>query len=248
MPDFELKVFQADAAKTIVDRYAFFAGHPYRPSKGPKPRPFFQALSALTGAGKTPVLAQAVTLLRSHFSSEPIIFWMSKAKSVVAPTAGLHFSKHLLKRLEIKGAKFAEVTLHVGLGTFNPVEVEDLSKHKMDSEELKITQEACDIVNEAKANKKRICAVGTTSMRAIESSVSSQNTLNPYDGWTNKFIFPPHDFSIATCMITNFHTPKSTLLMMISAFCGHDLMRKVYDEAIKEGYKFYSYGDAMLIL
>ena len=118
----------------------------------------------------------------------------------------------------------------------------------MDSEELKITQEACDIVNEAKANKKRICAVGTTSMRAIESSVSSQNTLNPYDGWTNKFIFPPHDFSIATCMITNFHTPKSTLLMMISAFCGHDLMRKVYDEAIKEGYKFYSYGDAMLIL
>ena len=168
--------------------------------------------------------------------------------AVAAPTAGLHFSKHLLKRLEIKGAKFAEVTLHVGLGTFNPVEVEDLSKHKMDSEELKITQEACDIVNEAKANKKRICAVGTTSMRAIESSVSSQNTLNPYDGWTNKFIFPPHDFSIATCMITNFHTPKSTLLMMISAFCGHDLMRKVYDEAIKEGYKFYSYGDAMLIL
>ena len=168
--------------------------------------------------------------------------------AVAAPTAGLHFSKHLLKRLEIKGVDFAEVTLHVGLGTFNPVEVEDLSKHKMDSEELKITQEACDIVNEAKANKKRICAVGTTSMRAIESSVSSQNTLNPYDGWTNKFIFPPHDFSIATCMITNFHTPKSTLLMMISAFCGHDLMKKAYEEAIKEKYRFYSYGDAMLII
>ena len=144
--------------------------------------------------------------------------------------------------------KFAEVTLHVGLGTFNPVEVEDLSKHKMDSEELKITQEACDVVNEAKGKRKRICAVGTTSMRAIESSVSSQRTLNPYDGWTNKFIFPPHDFSVATCMITNFHTPKSTLLMMISAFCGHDLMKKAYDEAIKEGYKFYSYGDAMLII
>ena len=168
--------------------------------------------------------------------------------AVAAPTAGLHFSKHLLKRLEIKGIDFAEVTLHDGLGTFNPVEVEDLSKHKMDSEELKITQEACDIVNKAKANKKRICCIGTTSMRAIESSVSSAKTLNPYDGWTNKFIFPPYDFSIADCMVTNFHTPKSTLLMMISAFCGHDLMRKAYDEAIKEGYKFYSYGDAMLIL
>lgn len=168
--------------------------------------------------------------------------------AVAAPTAGLHFSKHLMKRLEIKGVNFAEITLHVGLGTFNPVEVEDLSKHKMDSEELKITQEACDIVNEAKANKKKVCCVGTTSMRAIESSVSSNKTLNPFDGWTNKFIFPPHDFSIADCMITNFHTPKSTLLMMISAFCGHDLMKKAYAEAIKEKYRFYSYGDAMLII
>lgn len=168
--------------------------------------------------------------------------------AVAAPTAGLHFSKHLLKRLEIKGVNFAEITLHVGLGTFNPVEVEDLSKHKMDSEELKITQQACDIVNQAKANRKKVCCVGTTSMRGIESSVSSAKTLNPYDGWTNKFIFPPYDFSIADCMITNFHTPKSTLLMMISAFCGHDLMRKAYDEAIKEKYRFYSYGDAMLIL
>ncbi|UOK43590.1 MULTISPECIES: tRNA preQ1(34) S-adenosylmethionine ribosyltransferase-isomerase QueA [Flavobacterium] len=168
--------------------------------------------------------------------------------AVAAPTAGLHFSKHLMKRLEIKGVDFAEITLHVGLGTFNPVEVEDLSKHKMDSEELKITQEACDIVNKAKFAKKRVCAVGTTTMRAMESSVSSSKTLNPYEGWTNKFIFPPYDFSVADCMITNFHTPKSTLLMMISAFCGHDLMRKAYDEAIKEKYKFYSYGDAMLIL
>ncbi len=168
--------------------------------------------------------------------------------AVAAPTAGLHFSKHLLKRLEIKGVDFAEVTLHVGLGTFNPVEVEDLSKHKMDSEEMIITQEACDIVNNAKAKKKKICCVGTTSMRAMESSVSSQRTLNPYTGWTNKFIYPPYDFSIADCMITNFHTPKSTLLMMISAFCGHDLMKKAYEEAIKEKYRFYSYGDAMLII
>lgn len=168
--------------------------------------------------------------------------------AVAAPTAGLHFSKHLMKRLEIKGVEFAEVTLHVGLGTFNPVEVEDLSKHKMDSEEMVIDQHACDVVNKAKSNKKRVCAIGTTTMRAMESSVSSSRTLNPFSGWTNKFIYPPYDFSVADCMVTNFHTPKSTLLMMISAFCGHDLMRKAYDEAIKEGYKFYSYGDAMLIL
>ncbi|NJM79977.1 MAG: tRNA preQ1(34) S-adenosylmethionine ribosyltransferase-isomerase QueA [Flavobacterium sp.] len=168
--------------------------------------------------------------------------------AVAAPTAGLHFSKHLLKRLEIKGIDFAEVTLHVGLGTFNPVEVEDLSKHKMDSEEMNISQETCDIVNNAKAKKKKICCVGTTSMRAMESSVSSQRTLNPYTGWTNKFIYPPYDFSIADAMITNFHIPKSTLLMMVSAFCGHDLMKKAYAEAIEQKYRFYSYGDAMLIL
>jgi S-adenosylmethionine:tRNA ribosyltransferase-isomerase len=168
--------------------------------------------------------------------------------AVAAPTAGLHFSKHLLKRLEIKGIDFAEVTLHVGLGTFNPVEVEDLSKHKMDSEEIKISQEACDIINNAKAKKKRVCCIGTTAMRTMESSVSSQRTLNPYTGWTNKFIYPPYDFSLADAMVTNFHTPKSTLLMMISAFCGHDLMMKAYKEAIQEKYRFYSYGDAMLII
>ncbi|MFG6686573.1 tRNA preQ1(34) S-adenosylmethionine ribosyltransferase-isomerase QueA [Mariniflexile sp. HNIBRBA6329] len=168
--------------------------------------------------------------------------------AVAAPTAGLHFSKHLLKRLEIKGVKFAEVTLHVGLGTFNPVEVEDLSKHKMDSEELKIDEKAVETVNKGIQNKKRVCAVGTTAMRAIESSVSSNGQLNEIDGWTNKFIFPPYDFSIANCMITNFHTPKSTLLMMVSAFAGHDFIKKAYEEAVKEKYKFYSYGDAMLII
>lgn len=168
--------------------------------------------------------------------------------AVAAPTAGLHFSKHLLKRLEIKGINFAEVTLHVGLGTFNPVEVEDLSKHKMDSEEISIDSKAVEIINTGIQNKKRVCAVGTTAMRAIESSVSSNGMLNEMDGWTNKFIFPPYDFSIANCMITNFHTPKSTLLMMVSAFAGHDFIKKAYEEAIKEKYKFYSYGDAMLIL
>ncbi|AXO81242.1 tRNA preQ1(34) S-adenosylmethionine ribosyltransferase-isomerase QueA [Olleya aquimaris] len=168
--------------------------------------------------------------------------------AVAAPTAGLHFSRHLLKRLEIKGVDFAEVTLHVGLGTFNPVEVEDLSKHKMDSEELKIEAPAVEVINKAQKEKRRICAVGTTAMRAIESSVSSSGTLNEIEGWTNKFIFPPYDFSIANAMITNFHTPKSTLLMMVSAFAGHDFMKKAYEEAVKEKYKFYSYGDAMLII
>ena len=180
----------------------------------------------LTELGETPIPKYISRDVTPEDAERYQTIYAKEEGAVAAPTAGLHFSKHLLKKLEIKGVNFAEVTLHVGLGTFNPVEVEDLSKHKMDSEELIIKQEACDIVNTAKANKKRICAVGTTSMRAIESSVSSQNTLNPFEGWTNKFIFPPHDFSIANCMITNFHTPKSTLLMMISAFCGHDLMKR----------------------
>mgnify|MGYP001408712193 FL=1 len=168
--------------------------------------------------------------------------------AVAAPTAGLHFSKHLLKRLQIKGINLAEITLHVGLGTFNPVEVEDLSKHKMDSEELFIDTKASNYVNNALKNKNKICAVGTTVMRGLESSVSSMGTLNPYNGWTHKFIFPPYKFSIADSLITNFHMPKSTLLMMVSAFCGHDFMMEAYSEAIKEKYRFYSYGDAMLIL
>ena len=168
--------------------------------------------------------------------------------AVAAPTAGLHFSKHLLKRLEIKGIDLAELTLHVGLGTFSPVEVEDLSKHKMDSEELIIDAIAVAKVNNALATKKRICAVGTTVMRGLESSVSSAGLLNEYQGWTHKFIFPPYDFSIANCMITNFHTPKSTLLMMISAFADPDFIKHAYKVAIKEKYNFYSYGDAMLII
>tara|TARA_B100000925_G_scaffold277681_1_gene245847 strand:- start:1548 stop:2597 length:1050 start_codon:yes stop_codon:yes gene_type:complete len=168
--------------------------------------------------------------------------------AVAAPTAGLHFSKHLLKKLEIKGVDFAEITLHVGLGTFNPVEVEDLSKHKMDSEELIISDMSVKKVNHAIQNKKKVCAVGTTVMRGLESSVSSMGTLNPYNGWTHKFIFPPYDFSIANCMITNFHMPKSTLLMMVSAFADADFIKEAYNVAIKEKYNFYSYGDAMLIL
>jgi len=168
--------------------------------------------------------------------------------AVAAPTAGLHFSKHLLKKLEIKGVLLPEITLHIGLGTFSPVDVEDLSKHKMDSEELKINLNSVEIINNALKNNKRICAVGTTVMRGLESSVSSFGTLNPYDGWTHKFIYPPYDFSIANSMITNFHSPKSTLIMMVAAFGGVDFVLKAYKEAIKNKYNFFSYGDAMMII
>lgn len=171
-----------------------------------------------------------------------------KEGAVAAPTAGLHFSKQLMKRLEIKGIKFPELTLHVGLGTFRPVEVEDLSKHKMDSEQIEVPEDCIKIVNQGIDEKRRICAVGTTAMRAIESSVSTDRHLNTYAGWTNKFIFPPYDFSIANSMITNLHTPKSTLMMMTAAFAGFDLLKEAYKEAVKEEYRFYTYGDAMLII
>ncbi len=168
--------------------------------------------------------------------------------AVAAPTAGLHFSRELIKRLEIKGVHFAEVTLHTGLGSFRPVEVEDLTKHKMDSEQVIITKENCDIVNRGIANNKKICAVGTTSMRAIESSVSANRSLNPDNGWTDKFIFPPYEFSLANSMVTNFHMTESTLLMMSAAFAGYDFLMEAYNIAIKEKYHFFSYGDAMLII
>ena len=168
--------------------------------------------------------------------------------AVAAPTAGLHFSRELMKRLEIIGVDFAELTLHVGLGTFRPVEVEDLSKHKMDSERVIIPEETVNIINNGITRKKKVCAIGTTSMRSIESAVTTQNRMTPFNSWTNKFIYPPYNFSIANCMITNFHTPKSTLLMMVCAFGGYDLMMKAYEEAVKNKYRFFTYGDAMLIL
>ncbi|MDO8994387.1 tRNA preQ1(34) S-adenosylmethionine ribosyltransferase-isomerase QueA [Daejeonella sp.] len=168
--------------------------------------------------------------------------------AVAAPTAGLHFSRELMKRLELKGVDFAEVTLHVGLGTFRSVEVEDLTKHKMDSEQFIIAQKDADLVNKAIFEKRKVCAVGTTSMRAIESAVSAGRELKAANDWTSKFIFPPYDFSIANCMITNFHTPESTLLMMVAAFGGYENVMRAYEVAVKEKYRFYSYGDAMLII
>jgi len=168
--------------------------------------------------------------------------------AVAAPTAGLHFSKELIKRLEIKGVRFAEVTLHTGLGTFRPIEVEDLSKHKMDAEYFRIDEQCVKTVNRAKESGHRICAVGTTSMRAIESSITANSLLKQDEGWTNVFIHPPYEFSIANALVTNFHLPKTSLLIMVCAFAGYDLIMDAYQQAIKEKYRFFSYGDAMLII
>lgn len=174
--------------------------------------------------------------------------YATKEGAVAAPTAGLHFSKNLMKRLEIKGVDFAKLTAHIGLGTFRPVEVEDLTKHKMDSEEVFITDGTAEQVNKAKRNKKNVCAIGTTTMKSLESSVSTDGFLKPFEGWSNKFIFPPYEFSVANSMITNFHTPESTLLMMVCAFGGYDNVMNAYKVAIKEKYRFFAYGDAMLIV
>ncbi len=168
--------------------------------------------------------------------------------AVAAPTAGLHFSRHLLKRFEIKGINQAKVTLHVGLGNFRSIDVEDLTKHKMDSEQMFVNEENALLVNNTKLAGKRICAVGTTVMRAIETAVTTQGLLKPYEGWTNKFILPPYNFTVADSLITNFHLPQSTQLIMTSAFAGYDLTMSTYEEAKKEGYRFGTYGDAMLIL
>ncbi len=168
--------------------------------------------------------------------------------AVVAPTAGLHFSREILKRLELQGVNFSELTLHAGLGNFRAIEVEDLTKHKMDSEELFISQDAADIVNKAINTKCRVCAVGTTVMKGMESSTSISSHLKPFDGWTNRFIFPNYEFKIANSMVSNFHLPYSSMLMMVTAFGGYDFIMDAYKVAIKEKYNFFTYGDAMLIL
>lgn len=168
--------------------------------------------------------------------------------AVAAPTAGLHFSRELMKRMEIKGIDFAYITLHVGLGNFREVDVEDLTKHKMDSEQIIVGGDTVKIVNDAKDERHKICAVGTTVVRTLESCVTTKGRLTEYDGWTNKFIFPPYDFSVPDAFISNFHLPYSTLLMMVAAFGGYDLVMKAYDLAVKEKYRFGTYGDAMLII
>jgi len=168
--------------------------------------------------------------------------------AVAAPTAGLHFSKIVMKRMELNGVTFTPITLHVGLGTFRQVDVEDLTKHKTDSEQFMIQPETCELVNEAIDNKKQVLAVGTTVLKALESSVSASGHLKPIDSWTDKFIFPPYEFKISTALLTNFHLPESILLMMASAFGGYELIQEAYKQAIKEKYRFFSYGDVMLII
>ncbi len=168
--------------------------------------------------------------------------------AVAAPTAGLHFSKELIKRCEIHGIRFSEITLHTGLGTFRPIEVEDLSKHKMDAEYFRIDEDCCTTVNTARARDSRVCAIGTTTLRATESSITAGKDLKPAEGWTNNFIHPPHNFTICDSLVTNFHLPKTSLYIMTCAFAGYDLTIEAYKKAIKDKYRFFSYGDALLII
>lgn len=168
--------------------------------------------------------------------------------AVAAPVASLHFSKNLMKKLEIKGIDTVEMTMHVGLGTFRQVEVEDLSKHKMESEQFWLYPETAERVNQAKAEKRRVCAVGTSVIRSLESSTITDHRIKAGNGWTSKFIFPPHEFTVANSMITNFHAPQSTMLMLTAAFAGYELTMDVYRTAVKEGYRFLSYGDALLFV
>jgi S-adenosylmethionine:tRNA ribosyltransferase-isomerase len=168
--------------------------------------------------------------------------------AVAAPTAGMHFSRELLKRLEIIGVNFGYITLHVGLGNFRNVDVEDLTKHKMDSEEIFIAEDVANLINNTKENKRRVCAVGTTVLRTIESSVTTTGFVKPFEGWTNKFIFPPYEIMVPNALISNFHLPKTTLMMTVSAFTGYNNLLKAYEIAIKEKYRFGTYGDAMLII
>ncbi len=207
-----------------------------------------QFKEALYKLGETPLPKWVREKVEPEDEERYQTIYATKEGAVAAPTAGLHFSKHLLKRMEIKGIHKAEITLHVGLGNFRTVDVEDLTKHKMDSEQIHIPAEASERVNASKRTGRKVCAVGTTVMRTIESSVSTGGMLKPYEGWTNKFIFHPYDFSVADAMVSNFHHPMSTQLMMVVAFGGFDLIMKAYQTAIDEKYRFGTYGDAMLIL
>ncbi len=207
-------------------------------------------ISIVKGMGRTP-LPDEIRRLREISNNDKYDYQTLYAKeegSVAAPVAGLHFSRELLKRLEIKDVIWKELTLHTGMGEFKPIEVEDLSKHRMDSEEMHLGEDVCEAVEKAKEGGHRVCCVGTTTMRALESAVTTPGHIFPYDGWTNKFIFPPYDFTIADMMVTNFHHPMSSQFIMVSAFAGPELLMQTYQTAIKEKYRFSTYGDAMLIV
>jgi S-adenosylmethionine:tRNA ribosyltransferase-isomerase len=204
--------------------------------------------NALFALGETPLPKSISRIVEPEDEERFQTIYAKNEGAVVAPAAGLHFSRELLKRMEIKGIDFAYITLHSGLGNFREIDVEDLTKHKMDSEQLVVKEEATNIVNKAKENSHKVIAVGTSVMRTLETCVSTDGKIKPFEGWTNKFIFPPYDFGIADAMISNFHAPYSTLLMMTAAFGGYDLIMKAYDIALKENYRFGTYGDAMLII
>jgi S-adenosylmethionine:tRNA ribosyltransferase-isomerase len=210
--------------------------------------PYEDFKATLFGLGETPLPKFIKRSVEPEDKERYQTIFAKNEGAVAAPTAGLHFSRELMKRLEIIGVDFTYITLHVGLGNFRSVDVEDLTKHKMDSEQIWISEEACEVVKNAKERRNNICAVGTTVMRTLESSVSTNGLLKPYEGWTNKFIFPPYDFSVANRMVSNFHLPLSTLLMMVAAFAGYDFLMEAYKQAIKEKYRFGTYGDAMLII
>jgi len=204
--------------------------------------------SALYSLGEMPIPEYINRPVTPEDSERYQTIFAKKEGAVIAPAAGLHFSRELMKRLEIKGCQFAFVTIHSGLGNFRDIDVEDLTKHKMDSEQVTIDSEAVKIVNKAKDANKQICSVGTSVLRAIESTVTSNGYLKEFEGWTNKFIFPPYDFEVATRLITNFHLPLSPMLMQTTAFGGFDLIMDAYRQAVENKYRFGAYGDAMLII
>lgn len=210
--------------------------------------PHSEFKKALYALGETPIPKYIERSVEPEDAERYQTIFAKNEGAVIAPAAGLHFSRELMKRLEIKGCEFAFITVHSGLGNFREIDVEDLTKHKMDSEQVIINSDAVEIVNNAKDNNQQVCAIGTSVVRAIESTVTTQNHLKEFEGWTNKFIFPTYDFSVATSMVTNFHLPLSTMLMLTSAFGGYDEIMDIYQLAIKEKYQFGAYGDAMLIL
>ncbi|MDE5986823.1 MAG: tRNA preQ1(34) S-adenosylmethionine ribosyltransferase-isomerase QueA [Prevotella sp.] len=207
---------------------------------GESPLPRYIIDPAMNGKRERPVTAEDMEDFQCVFAKNE--------GAVTAPATGLHFSREVMKRLEIAGINTAFITLHCGLGNFNDIEVEDLTKHKMDSEQMVVTPEACELVNNTKKAGHRVCAVGTSVTKATETSVGTDGFLKPYEGWTSKFIFPPYDFGLADCMVANFYHPLSTLIMNVAAFGGYDLVWEAYKKALDNGYQFGCFGDAMLIL
>ncbi|MBD5311457.1 MAG: tRNA preQ1(34) S-adenosylmethionine ribosyltransferase-isomerase QueA [Muribaculaceae bacterium] len=204
--------------------------------------------AALYAMGETPLPDYITRPAEPEDAERYQCIFASKEGAVMAPAAGMHFSRELLKRLEIKGVERGFLTLHSGRGNFKDIDVEDLTKHRMDSEEMIVDSDLVDMVNAAKDRNSSVCAVGTSVLRAVASSVCMNGHLMTYSGWTNKFIFPPYDFTVCNSLISNFHMPLSTMLMMVAAFGGYKLIMEAYDVAVKERYNFGAYGDAMLVL